>query len=444
IIEKVTPNADHPNSMFRRFVGNSLAFAHSRDWRRIRRMVSPAFHQASPAQIMGDTVRRMFAALVRDFPSLRVGTNGQACTVAMDAYLGRLTMDILGRTVYGYDFRSLENPDSKYAVLLASIVDQLCNPLYILFPWLDNLPGFRRRQLAAMIAELDGLLFGVIEGKRRDLAVSAPIVDPTRADLLTLMLQAYVAADRRISTGPSAPTSPPLLPLTGQELRDNAVVFYLAGQETTAGTLGFWMYTMAQHPEVQAKARTEVLSILGEGKYDPHDRIPTDEQLRNLVYVAASLHENLRLNPPFATMVARETVVPQIIAGQVSVPANVRVGVHIMALQRSPTSYGPDANVFRPERFLEGASRGCHYGAGVSAYSVKRLVNGSFFPFGGGARQCIAKNFSMLEQKMVASMLLRKYEWSLDYGPRGEDPVYSPPFALNRPQNLRLVMRALY
>ncbi|KAJ1655328.1 hypothetical protein IWQ61_004905 [Dispira simplex] len=402
-IEKAMPNPEYPESLFRKFIGTSLAFSNSEVWRRIRRIVGPAFNYIWPTRVIGDTVIRMFRAIEQDQAANKMLT--------MDIYLGRLTMDVLGRTAYGFDFNSLTNPESKYAVLLSTVVKKLTNPFYILFPFLDGIPGFRRPKLNEQIEELDQMLFGVIDMKRKELA-EKPIDDRANTDMLSLMLEAC--------QDPSAPR------ITNKELRDNVVVFYLAGQETTAGALGFWMYEMSKNTECQEKARQEVLQIMGDA---PEDIIPTDEQLKEFKYLKASIDEAMRFHPPLPAIVARETVVEQKICG-VTIPAGERVGTNVVAMHHHPKHF-KDPDTFRPERF-------------VDLQDPKDGRMSPYLPFGSGPRQCIGKNFAMLEARVVTSMMLRKYKWTLKLRPNGKEPVRSPPFDLYRFENLDLNLEARY
>ena len=46
-------------------------------------------------------------------------------------------------------------------------------------------------------------------------------------------------------------------------LRDAVMNFLFAGRDSTAATLAWTVYCLTQHPEIQAKARHEVVSVCG-------------------------------------------------------------------------------------------------------------------------------------------------------------------------------------
>jgi cytochrome P450 len=62
--------------------------------------------------------------------------------------------------------------------------------------------------------------------------------------------------------------------------------------------------------------------------------------------------------------------------------------------------YGPDADEFRPERWLEAAADG-----------GKRFKEESFMAFGLGSRTCIGKNISLLEINKVIPLVVRDYDF---------------------------------
>lgn len=52
--------------------------------------------------------------------------------------------------------------------------------------------------------------------------------------------------------------------MTSKEILSNALVFFFAGYETTAATLSFLCYELAQNPDIQEKVLQEILDNIGE------------------------------------------------------------------------------------------------------------------------------------------------------------------------------------
>ena len=51
--------------------------------------------------------------------------------------------------------------------------------------------------------------------------------------------------------------------LSDEAIISNALLFLLAGYDTTAGTLSFLLYNFVVHPECQEKAYQEIQDIIG-------------------------------------------------------------------------------------------------------------------------------------------------------------------------------------
>ncbi len=71
------------------------------------------------------------------------------------------------------------------------------------------------------------------------------------------------------------------------------------------------------------------------------------------------------------------------------------------AVHRDPRWYG-DAEVFRPERWLEGAE--------------ESIPEYAWFPFGGGPRVCIGARFATVEAVLILAVLGRRYDLDVDPG----------------------------
>ena len=123
------------------------------------------------------------------------------------------------------------------------------------------------------------------------------------------------------------------------------------------------------------------------------------DTLRDLPYVKAVISESLRLMPPapFATRKAAvDTVLPHGggADGQspIFVPAGTSVSVSIHALQRDEAVWGPDAHVFKPERWLNSAA-----------------VDWSYIPFLRGPRSCLGRDLAQTEASYVLVRLVQAF-----------------------------------
>ncbi|BGP53297.1 hypothetical protein JCM8202v2_000856 [Rhodotorula sphaerocarpa] len=123
-----------------------------------------------------------------------------------------------------------------------------------------------------------------------------------------------------------------------------------------------------------------------------------------LEYFQACLKETLRLHPAVPWVLPR--VIPPggaTVAG-CPFPGGVEIGMSPYVFQRRPEAYGADAEVFRPERWLE-----------ASAEERKRLDR-NLLSFGQGNRICVGKNIPLMELSKLAPSVLWRYK--LAFTPR--------------------------
>lgn len=110
------------------------------------------------------------------------------------------------------------------------------------------------------------------------------------------------------------------------------------------------------------------------------------------------IQEVLRLYPP-AAFVSREALEDTQV-GNISIPKGVCMWTLIPTLHRDTEIWGRDANEFKPERFVDGVSKACKF-------------HQAYIPFGLGPRTCLGKNFAMIELKVVLSLIISKFTFSL-------------------------------
>ena len=193
-------------------------------------------------------------------------------------------------------------------------------------------------------------------------------------------------------------------------------------QDTAAGALASMVYYLATHPELQAKARKEVITIMG-------SREPDQDVLRKMPYLTACIREALRLNTPITYIVPRSSTEAFELKGlskSYSVPQAASLIMNLTAVHHNSTYYNIPEE-FNPDRFL-GVG-----GIDDTSFSV-------WLPFAAGPRQCPARNFAMYEIRTLAAMLLHEWEWTLPLSSHHAERIKNgfSPFALSLPKNLKV------
>ena len=110
------------------------------------------------------------------------------------------------------------------------------------------------------------------------------------------------------------------------------------------------------------------------------------------------IHETLRLYPP-VTVMSREAL-KDMRFGRIFVPKGVNIWANVLSLHTDPEVWGPDSFKFNPERFSKGITGAC---------KLPHL----YMPFGVGPRVCLGQNLAMVELKILLSLILSKFSFSL-------------------------------
>jgi len=161
--------------------------------------------------------------------------------------------------------------------------------------------------------------------------------------------------------------------------------FFLAGHETTASTLTWILGLLAKYPEIQEKARKEVLTKTPNGL--------TYESLKDLEYIDWIIHEAMRLYPTVPNVGPRINVKDTTI-GDWNVPANTVIILDIITMLYSPKIW-ENPKEFIPERW--------------APEKLTKEQRTAWIPFSYGPRICIGMNFSLVEQKIFLGTILREF-----------------------------------
>ena len=337
----------------RHVFGDGLLTSEGDFWLRQRRLAQPAFHRvriASYAATMVEYTQRML-------DGWRGGEERDAHQEMM-----RLTLQIVGKTLFDADVERDAQEVGKSLELLLEIGANFRRAIFVPH-WLPTPANLRVKR---EVAQIEKILYRII-GERRASGCDA-------GDLLSMLLSAQDEDGSR---------------MTDRQLRDEAITLFLAGHETTASTLSWTWWLLAQNPAVEAKLHAELDAVLG-------DRAPSLDDLPRLAYTGHVITESLRLYPA-AWGMARLAVEDHEIAGY---PVRKGMGVAMAqwVVHRDPRWYDAPEE-FRPERW-EGDL-------------MKRLSRFAYFPFGGGPRQCIGNAFALMEATLILATIARKFRMRL-------------------------------
>jgi cytochrome P450 len=325
-------------------------------WQRQRRLVQPLFTRKQIAVYSELMVDETAAVVARWDRATQNGGNVDA-----NAEMVRLALRVVGRAIFGDDVAKAGDVlDSAFPVLGRHTFRRAMSPLAPPASW--PTPANRRAARARRS------LYGVVD----ELIARRQQVGADGDDLLSRLL------------GASDPDTGAAM--DAQQVRDEALIFLLAGHETTSTALTFTLHLLGRHPGEQRLVHDELDAVL-DGRPPALDDVPALER------TAMALKEAMRLYPP-AYAIGRLAEREQEIGGY-SIPAGSYVVMSQFATHRHPQFWG-EAESFDPTRFTVERERARHPYA--------------YIPFGGGPRACIGSNFAMLEAIIALALLLQRFE----------------------------------
>ncbi|MFJ7996717.1 cytochrome P450 [Streptomyces sp. NPDC096310] len=360
--------------VIRESFGNGLLTSQDDEYRRQRRLIQPLFTRRR-VDGYADAACAQAEALAERW------RGAPDRTVDLTEEMPAFALRTLCRILFGADSDNAVQVVSRcLPVLLDYTLERGNTPLTLPRHW----PTPRNRRAAAAQRGLYELCDEIIAGRRTGPEEGAG--GGTGDDLLGLLTGASGASGASGGSGVSGENGESGEALDLAEIRDQILIFLVAGHETTATGLAMALYLLARHPEAQARAREEVDRVLA-------GRRPGAADLDVLPYLTMVLKEAMRIQSP-VPFISRRAVADAVIDGH-RIPAGADVMVCGAVIQHDPTHW-PDPERFDPERFTPDRE------ASRPRYA--------WFPFGGGNRACIGQHFSMLESVLCLAVLLQRYE----------------------------------
>lgn len=182
--------------------------------------------------------------------------------------------------------------------------------------------------------------------------------------------------------------------LSINDMAANSFGLILAGYESSSATMAFFMYEMANNPDIQQRAYEEIQEVLQ--RFD--DEL-TYEALNEMKYLESCIEETLRKHPPFDWLTRVCTKEYKIADTDVTIEEGTLVMFSITAPHYDPKYY-EDPQTFLPERFL-------------ADNKMANKKDSPFLTFGEGPRNCTGQRLAKLQSKLGVCLLLRKFRFEL-------------------------------
>ncbi|XP_047992299.1 cytochrome P450 4C1-like isoform X2 [Leguminivora glycinivorella] len=363
---------DASYKFLRTWLGNGLFVAPVDLWKVHRRLLLPMFHNRV-VESFTEVFGKHSEVLVQ---TLQENVDGPEFDVFK--YVTRCSLDIVFETAMGERMDLQHKPENGYVSARNTVMSIINMRLFKAWLQLDaifNLTPYASVQ-KKNIEETHQFTDQVIRKKKllkENSSVSPEgIEEDGRRDMLDMLLS-------RDS------------PFTDEQLREHIDSITIAGNDTTSLVVAYALVLLGSHKEEQDKVYKELKQIFGDSK-----RIPSKEDLNKMEYLERVIKETMRLYT-VVPVIARETQ-SELKLSTCTLPAGVGCAIVPFVLHRSKRLWGPDADDFRPDRFLPENSVDRHPCA--------------FIPFSFGSRNCIGRYFGMLAMKSLLAGILRTYEVS--------------------------------
>ncbi|KAG5894401.1 hypothetical protein JTB14_033146 [Gonioctena quinquepunctata] len=179
-------------------------------------------------------------------------------------------------------------------------------------------------------------------------------------------------------------------PFTMNQLVAESFDFFLASLDTSSNTVAFALFELARNHDIQEKARKEISEVM-----EQHGDNLSPDCLAEMKYLRQIINETLRLYPPLPNLDRRCVKDYKINGTDLTIENGTFITIPIIGIHRDP-GYYPDPEKFDPERFNDGNKKDISYEI--------------FLPFGNGPRNCIGRQFGLMQVQLALIMILKDFK----------------------------------
>nr|APW83735.1 cytochrome P450 carotenoid hydroxylase 97C [Dunaliella salina]APW83739.1 cytochrome P450 carotenoid hydroxylase 97C [Dunaliella salina] len=367
--------------------GDGFAIAGGDLWKARRKAVAPSLHKAYLATM----IDRVFGPSALFLVDKLKTPSKTGAPVNMEAAFSQLTLDVIGKAVFNYNFDALTT-DSPIIQAVYTALKETESRATDLFPY------WKIPFIAALVP------------RQRKAQEAVALIRQTTNDLIRKCKEMVDEEEMAAASAATAEggeymnTSDPSIlrfliaareEVSSTQLRDDLLSMLVAGHETTGSALTWTLHLLVQNPDKMAKAQAEIDAVLQDRPQ------PNFDDFRELRYVTRCVCESMRLYPHPPVLLRRATM-PDVLPGGYEVPAGQDVMISVYNIHHSKAVWD-DPEAFEPERFgpLDGPTPN------------EQNTDFRYIPFSGGPRKCVGDQFAMMEAVVALSVLLKNFNFEL-------------------------------
>ena len=331
-------------------LGNGLIVSDGEIWRRSRRMIQPAFSRQNVHKLIQ---QMLICSKNRE---LLWNKSIQSKTlINITEEMSEFALELILRSIFGPDYDHLNSQEEGN-----------------LFSFLSK-DSNRDLSVVMKMRNLRSHLLTLIKKRKKD--------NHEQFDFLSMYLLAKDKSGKKFED---------------KELIDEIITLIVAGYETSAGTLNWAWYLIANNPNIEKRIHAESSPIFSEKGNLIY------ESIINMQYTQQVLEETLRLYPP-VWLFSRKSINDDNL-GQYDIPVHSDLYLSPYILHRS-REFWSNPEKFDPDRF--------------DKTPKAEKNNNAFIPFSLGPRRCLGEYFSFLEMKIHLGYLINKFKIKKSHS---EDP----------------------
>jgi len=346
--------------MLKPLLGMGLLTSEGDFWKKQRKLAQPAFHKRKLDEWTAMMIERAEHTAEK---IEKYADRGEAFDVLPE--MTALTLDVISKAIFSTGVEDKAKIVGDQITLLNEYtIEKLHTPVRM--P--DFVPTPFNLRMKRAVDLLNKIIYEIIDKRKSE--------GESKDDLLSMLMDV-----KDEETGET---------MSKQQLRDELMTIFLAGNETSSNALSWTLYLLSQNPEKEKKMMDEIEEKLVDGFELNYKTVG------EFHYVKQVIEESMRVYPPVWT-VGRRAIEDDELGGY-KIAKQTNVLVPIIYLHHSER-FWEEPQKFLPERFAPDKRNG-----------IDRFV---YFPFGGGPRVCIGNNFAMLEMEIILITLYRKFTFKV-------------------------------
>lgn len=365
-------------------------------WKHLRHKLTPTFTSGK--------MKFMFPTMVEVAEHFQFTLNrllAQDEVLEVKDLLARFTTDIIGTCAFGINCNSLDDPKAEFRTMGKKVFETSRHPRVVHILMASFRSTARWLGMKSVQEDVSKFFMKVV----RETVEYRETNNIKRNDFMDLLIQLKKNGQLDDNTDDKHNVGA----ISIEEIAAQSFVFFLAGFETSSTALSFTLYELAINPNIQQKARDEIVQVLknynGELTYEAMmDMTYINCIINGIFYIINNYNiykmnlilESLRKYPPGAHIIRQVTKDYLIADTKVTLEKGTMLMIPSYSIHHDAYYY-PDPEKFNPDRFLPS--------------EVQERHPMTYIPFGDGPRNCIGLRFGLLQVRIGIIMLLKKFEF---------------------------------